>query len=410
MPSDLLEQPASIDKVDIGVDGVKTYGSLAKQMLQSNFNINAMRPWQGKDGRDYIAQPTGRTIPVFDANRRPVINLFTGRQEQREEMRALPVTNANASLLRLEWTELDQVVIRAALPRLRAVADLRGRGLQFTIPNGMAKTVLQFQAQSSVSQANISMDGLDKSAGDRPVYNLQSLPLPIIHKDFSFPARQIATSRGGAMPLDLSMAELAARRVAEGAEQLLLGVSSSYAYGGGTVYGYTNFPSRLTYALHSPLASSWTPRTFVNDILAMRQASQQHFHYGPWVLYTSLLWDAYLDNDLNAVSANSSNITLRDRIRRIEEIEDVVTLDYLNGYDAVLVQMTTDVAREVVGMDITTVQWETQGGMELHFKVMCILTPNLRADFNGNTGIVHGTVAGQSGQPSGAIYVNIGNP
>lgn len=358
-------------------------GSVASALLQNNFDAGALRPYIGEDGRTYITQnQAGRNV-------------------------AVPTVNANATLLRLEWTLLDEVVIRAALPRLRAVADVRGRGLQFTIPNGMAKTVLQTQAQSDVSGATISMDGLADSQADRPQYNLTNLPLPIIHKDFSFSARQIAVSRNGSMPLDLSMAELAARRVAEGAEQLLLGVSSSYSYGGGAIYGFTNFPSRTTYSLSSPLASGWTPRATLLDVLAMRLASQQHFHYGPWVLYTSLAWDRFLDDDL---SIYKGDLTLRDRLRRIEGIEDVVTLDYLNGYDMVLVQMTTDVCREVVGMDITTVQWETHGGMQLNFKVMCILVPQLRADYKGNTGIVHGSVAGQTFQPSGAIYLPTGNP
>lgn len=377
-----MDTPVQTDFVYNG----QVSGNVAGTLLQNNFDVAALRPYVGQDGRTYVTRNT-QAGPVSQ-----------------------PVTNAPATLLRLEWTLLDEVVVRAALPRLRAVADLRGRGLQFTIPNGMAKTVLQTQSQSDINGASISMDGLADSIADRPQYNLANLPLPIIHKDFSFPARQIAVSRTGGMPLDLSTAELAARKVAEGAEQLLLGVTSTYAYGGGTIYGYTNFPSRMTYALHSPLASSWIPRTLVNDILAMRLLSQQHFHYGPWVLYTSLAWDAYLDNDLNATNQNSSNITLRDRIRRIEGIEDVVTLDYLNGYDMILVQMTTDVAREVVGMDITTVQWETHGGMELHFKVMCILVPQIRADSNGNTGIVHGSVAGQSFKPTGAIYLPNGNP
>lgn len=366
-------------------------GDVASKLLNNNFDVGALRPYIGGDGRTYITQ---------------------NRQNAAGDMEAVavPVMNANATLLRLEWTLLDEVVVRAALPRLRAVADLRGRGLQMVIPNGMSKTVLQTQAQSNIDGASISMDGLAKSKGDRPQYNLTNLPLPIIHKDFSFPARQIAVSRNGGMPLDLSMAEQAARRVAEGAEQLLLGVANSYAYGGGTVYGYTNFPSRITKTLTSPLLSAWTPRTLVNEILNMRLQSQQHFHYGPWVLYTSLAWDVYLDNDLNATAANSSNITLRQRIKDIESIDDVVTLDYLNGYDMVLVQMTSDVAREVVGMDITTVQWESQGGMELNFKVMCILVPQVRADYNGNCGIVHANVAGQTTAPTGEILLPNGNP
>ena len=56
-----------------------------------------------------------------------------------------------------------------------------------------------------------------------------------------------------------------------------------------------------------------------------------------------------------------------------------------------LVQMTSDVVRAVKGMQITTVQWESHGGMMLNFKVMCIMVPQIRADHNGNTGLVHGS-------------------
>lgn len=376
--------------MDFVLNGV-AHGSVASVLLQNGFDPAALRPYVNKDGQAFVTRNM-----VTNGKLKPV---------------ATPIVNAgNATLLKQEWTLLDQTVIAAALPRLKAVADLRGRGLQFTIPNGMSKTVLQSQAQSDISPAQVSMTGLADSLADRSVYNLTNLPLPIIHKDFQFDARQIAVSRNGSMPLDLSMAELAARKVAEGAEQLLLGVSNQYSYGGGAIYGYTNFPGRITKTLTSPLLTAWTPQTLVKEILNMRYLAQQHLHYGPFVLYTSLAWDSYLDNDLNGTSTNSSNITLRDRIKRINEIDDVVTLDYLNGYDMVLVQMTTDVAREVVGMDITTLQWETHGGMMLNFKIMCILVPQIRADFNGNTGIVHGSVAGQTFKPTGAVYMPVGNP
>jgi uncharacterized linocin/CFP29 family protein len=366
----------------IDVNAGIAHGSVANRLLQSNMDPAVLRPYiHEKDGRTYVTQNTANGP-------------------------AAVLTNANATLLRLEWTELDKVVVKAALPRLKAVADLRGRGMQMTIPNGMGKSVLQTQAQSDISPATISMDGLSKSPGDRPVYNLANLPLPIIHKDFSFTAREIAVSRNGAMPLDLSMAALAARRVAEGAEQLTLGVSNTYSYGGGAIYGFTNFPGRITYALSSPLASGWIARTTLLDVLAMRTLAEQHLHFGPYVLYVSLAWNRFLDDD---AYLNKGSNTLRDRLRAIDNIDDVITLDYLNGYDMVLVQMSEDVVREVVGMDITTVQWETQGGMELNFKVMCIIVPQLRSDFNGNTGIVHGSVAGQATPPLNTQYVVTGN-
>lgn len=338
-------------------------GNVAAMLMQNQFSPSALRPWVGKDGRSYVVNHAGVVVPL---------------------------TNATATLRKDDWILLDDAIVKAAKPRLRAVADLRSRGLQFTIPNGMGKTVLETEKQSDITDAVISMDGLRESTADRPVFDLASLPLPIIHKDFHFSARQIMASRNGGSPLDTTSAELAARRVAEEAEKLLLGVTSSYAYGGGTIFGYTNFPSRLSKTITSPQATGWTPVVTVQEVLQMRLQSQDAFHFGPWVLYVTNDWDVFMDDDY---SAAKGDLTLRQRLEMIQGIEEVRTLDFLpSGFDLILVQMTSDVVREVVGMDITTVQWETKGGMQINFKVMAIMVPQLRADFNNNTGIVHGTV------------------
>jgi hypothetical protein len=57
----------------------------------------------------------------------------------------------------------------------------------------------------------------------------------------------------------------------------------------------------------------------------------------------------------------------------------------------ILVQMTSNVARAINGQGITTVQWETKGGMQVNYKVYAIWVPQLRADYNARTGILHGT-------------------
>ena len=344
----------------------QAHGNLAAMLMQNNFDVNMMRPWVGADERSYVtANRQGKLI-------------------------AVPLTNAVATLRKDEWIQLDTAVVKAAKPRLRAVADLRGRGLQYVIPNGMGKTVLQTESQSDISDATVSMDGLRESQKDRPEYDLVNLPLPIIHKDFQYTARQVMASRNGGSPLDTTGAELAARRVAEMAEKLLLGVSTTAAFGGGTVYGYTTLLGRMSEVLTAPTASSWSPAVTVQEVLEMRSKSTAARHYGPWMLYTSPDWDQYLDDDYSSLKGD---LTLRERLAKISGVEGIQTLDYLEDYDMVLVQMTSDVVREIVGMDITTLQWETQGGMLLNFKVMAILVPQLRTDFNGNGGIVHGATA-----------------
>lgn len=342
----------------------QAHGGVAGRLLQHNFDVNCLRPFLGRDGRTYITQNVA------------------GKDT------AIPVNNTTATLRHEDWRLIDEAVIRVAKPRLRAVGDLRAAGLTYNIPNGMAKTVLSYENVSDINPATISMDGLRRSQSDRPVFDIVNLPLPIIHKDFRFGARELMVSRNSNTPLDTTMIELASRRVAEEAEKLLLGTSSSYAYGGGTVYGYTNFPSRMSKAMTAPTTGGWTPAVLVQQVLAMMQQSRDAYHFGPWMLYNSPAWDQYLDDDYSAAKGDN---TLRMRVKLIQGIQDVRTLDYLSGYKMLLVQMSSDVVQEVIGMDMTPVSWEEQGGMDLLFKIMCIFVPRLRCDQNGNTGIVDGT-------------------
>lgn len=348
----------------------QAHGSVATTLLQNGWDVNALRPWVGNCGRHFIAQNRGGKLV------------------------SCPLPVANATLRKDEWKLLDEAVVGVARDRLRVVADLRSNGLTYTIPNGMGKTVLETETMGDITPATISMDPASEGENDRPEYDLTNLPLPVIHKDFYFSARQVATSRNSGASIDVSSAQAAARRVAEEAERLALGVDSnglskSFQYGGGTIYGLTNFPSRLTATISTPSGSNQA--TTVQDVLGLRQASENAKHYGPWVLYNSPAWDEFLDDDY---SSSKGDNTLRQRLQAINGIQDVRTADYLgSGFSLILVQQTSDVIREVIGMDITTVQWETHGGMRLNFKVMAIMVPQLRADFNGNTGIVHGTTA-----------------
>lgn len=341
-------------------------GDVASRLLSANMDPRVLRPWVGRNGRTYIAQTVNG------------------------EEKAV-VVNAPGALRREDWLTVDRAIVTAAKERLRVVQDLRSAGLIHNIPNGMSRTVLQTETQSDVNDAILSMDGMRASQNDRPEFDLENLPLPIVHKDFSFSLRNILASRNGGSPLDTTTAELAARRVAELVEKLTLGLTDpgSFAFAGGTIYGYSNHPDRNTKTITDPSSSGWTAVVTLGEILEMKTQSQDDFHFGPWMIYHSTAWDRYMDDDYSAAKGDN---TLRQRIRMVEGIQDVRTVDFLSGFDLILVQMTTDTTRMVVGMDITTMQWESKGGMQLNFKVMAIMVPQLRSDFNGNMGLVHGSV------------------
>jgi hypothetical protein len=346
------------------------HGSVASRLLATGFNPAVLRPWLGADGRSYI----------------------TVNQPQRDgTVKAVNVvTNTNATLRVREWIELDNTIMASARPQLRAVSDLRSRGLVKTIPNGFGKTVFQTQRVTHTGSATISMSGLRKGKNDRPEYDLANLPLPIIHGDVTLDAREVEVSRNVGPGIDTTQAAETARRVADLADQLLMGTSGSYSYGGGTVYGYLNWPSRQTYVMILPTGAGWTPQDTLADFLAIRQLLLNDFKRGPWMVYNSPAWDQFLDDDFSATKGQDS---LRDRLMRVKGIQDIQTMDFLTGYRMVWVNLDDATVREVIGMDIQTLQWEEQGGMEIHMKIMCIMVPDLRADIEGNSGVVDCTAA-----------------
>jgi uncharacterized linocin/CFP29 family protein len=339
--------------------------------MAQDFQVGALRP--------YLDEASGRQFITVNGPDNKLVEK--------------PVFNANATLRKDDWKVLDTAVIKAAKPRLDFVAALRGAGLTYTVANGMGKTVLETEAVSDISPASVSMDGIREGDSDRPHFSLTGLPLPITHKDFQFSARQIAASRNGGSPLDTTTAELAGRQVAEEVERLHLGVSTVadlYKYSGYTIYGLTDFTSGLTKTMTAPTGTDTSNKLVVTEILAMKAQAAAAYHYGPFFCFCSPSWDGFMDGDY---SSAYPGITLRDRIGRIEGIDRPKTLDFLPAKTLVLLQKTSDNFRVVIGMDIVTVQWESHGGMQVNFKVMTIMVPQVRADFNGNCGLNVGTHA-----------------
>lgn len=350
-------------------------GNVAQRLLACGMNANVMREYSMPTGV-YNSQGEmtyeGTYISVFNSDGNP--------------MKPLRINNAQALLRKDDWLMIDKIVTQAATIPLKLVSELRSRNLVINTP-GMAKTVLQSQKMSDISKAELSMNGVRESRRDRPVFELDNLPLPIIHKDFSFYLREIQASRSnGGEGLDVQTAALAAQKVAEMAEELAVGSVDYGNFAGGHIYGILNYPDRLTKELTTPGSTGWTGATLIHEIIEAKAQLRTAKYYGPYLLLTSPGFDDFLDEDYSSVKGTN---TLRQRIGEISGIDSIVTIDYFTGLQMVLLQLTPAVIREVVGMDITTLQWELHGGMEIRFKVMAMLTPQIRSDIYGNTGIVH---------------------
>ena len=389
-----------------------------------HFHPGMYQPYIDKKGRPALTLNLGRTTLV-KGEQVPIKEHILIRDVVNNYGIHLPVWNATM-LRKEEWIELDKVVLRPARYRLKLWADLMAQ-VPYGGFNGMSKSVLEHENMSDPGEAVVDMDGLSPGRSDAPIFGGQGLPLPITHCDFWFSSRKLAESRNSNTPLDTAMGEAAGRRVAETVEKTSIGVRTGISWGGSntaltytntpSVYGLINFPQRLTKTnMWAPGSTNWTPEKTQQDVNDCIQRLRLNKFYGGtngYMIYHSDDWDPFLNGDYY-VSITSGAVapteSLRSRLLKIEGVAGIQRLDFLFGaqrdttkgpgadvdvtlktYRMVFVQMTPDVIRAVNGMDITTLQWESQGGMRLNFKVMCIQVPQLRADQYGNCGILDAT-------------------
>jgi uncharacterized linocin/CFP29 family protein len=329
----------NLDAMLLGGEGGRTaHGSVAQRLMASNFNVNALR--------------------------------------------------TNDVLHKEEWLLFDTTVIDIARAQLVGVADLMARNLRFPVPNAMGVTSVQYETASDMTGAQIDMSGIAPTERDRQTFNLVQTPLPIIHKDFRLSLRNLESGRRFGIPLDTSMAAVAARRVADAAEAMLFSgatvTTQAAAAGNGTIYGYTNFPNRVT----GSVTATWTTQAgaaILTDLLKMIGDAVNKNHFGPYLLYCPVAVYVHLLDDLKANSA----LSILERILSIPEILQVKGTTQLLASNIVLVQAATDTIDWIDGLQPTTVMWETQGGLMVNFKVMMIGAPRPKSDGSNNCGIVH---------------------
>ena len=190
------------------------------------------------------------------------------------------------------------------------------------------------------------------------------------------------------------MAERAARKVSVKLEKMLF-TDETYGFGGGKIYSLVNFPHRKEYSL----GTAWTSLSdndsegtvgeqIVTQVLDMKQTMINDHQYGPYVIYIPTNYETLIDADYNSYKTK----TIRQRILEISNIADVVVVDTLAASNIIMLQLSTDTIRIVRGLGLQSVQWSTEGNFVNKYKVLTIQVPQIRADQNDNTGLLHASV------------------
>jgi len=288
----------------------------------------------------------------------------------------------NATLPKGAWVAMDSAVLEVAGQRLNGIADLQSRNLTRDLRSGGLGILYDYwQTMSEGGDAEQSMSGITAGAENTLDFDEQAIPLPITFVDFRIPIRKLIAMQQYGTPFDTTMVSQATRKVIEKLEDVLFN-GSSVRVGGRSLYGYLDYP----YNNEVGLAGDWhdTPTNIEPDVRLLIAALEADRHYGPYILYVhSEEW-----NDLRARQTDIDK-TYLDVVKGMAGIEDVKTSDALSAQNIVLVEMTRETIDLDTAVDIKVVEWDTHGGMQSNFKVMAVVAPRVKSDYDNRCGVAY---------------------
>lgn len=364
--------------------------------MNLGMNPQALRPWVNMTRQSAAVRANLMDIALMANDAGMNVDQFLGGLDAFVTVNGKNYKVNAATLLKDEWKQYDDVVLRVAQERLVGVGDLLARGLVLNVPNALGTTVLEYEHVTDVEAAQMSMDALARGRADIPEYTINYLPLPIVHDDFYLTIRHLTASRKKGTPLDTLRAEMGTRNVTEYIENMLFngpggGASAgSFAYGGGTIYGYRNAANANTYTTMADWGSSGITGTeVIKDVLNMKQKLIDDKHYGPYMIYIPTAYETVLDDDFKT----NSDKSIRQRVMEISGIEGIKVADKLYDDVVIMVELKQETVRMVVGFQPMMIEWSSHGGMQFEYKIMAIMVPQFRADADTNCGIVVATTS-----------------
>lgn len=386
-------------------NGPTGHGPVGTVLEGVRFDEGLLRPFFGSDGRRYATIKTGRMVYNNKEGK-----YYSVKETKRiEEWEAMGIRSPvfNDTVLRKDqWIELDRAAVEAVHLPTQAWNTL-ARRVPFGNFNAWAKLTLEYEARSSFGEAIEDMDAITDGRADQPLYSLRSIPLPVTHSSFWYSDRRLAVARSDGTPLDTMSAEEGGRVIGERVEAVTIGTATGITYGPNSVsdtrytgtskvYGMTTYPFRTTKTdLTTPTGSN--PEAVKQDLIEMRETMYANGYKGPFVVFHTPSYDAWLDDDYFRSGANTGpSPTLRDRIGKISNIQELVRLDHWTTggtYQMVMIQMTKQVCRAIIGMRPRVVQWPSRGGFQRNFKILAILVPQFLHEYDGDSGILHATTS-----------------
>jgi hypothetical protein len=292
---------------------------------------------------------------------------------------------------------LDTAVLSVGMERLTFVADLISEGLTYSLPDPLGVPFLEHQTQNRTGTARRVMNPSSRGENSMPKLSFGRLPIYLTMADFQLDIRTLKVSQRVGRPLDTAGIQNDTRAVNEAIEDAAINGATTLdgqdlQVDGYVAKGLLNAPNANTQNL---TLAAWVTApvgaTIMSEILTMVTKLKDDKKYGPYNLYVPTTVMIGFNQDFKAngndsVLARLEAINIGGRPLRIRSV------DTMPATKVALIQMTSDVVDIVDGQRPTVIPYTSLDGFTIYNVIMAIMVPRFRSDYDGNSGVVIGTL------------------
>lgn len=348
----------------------------AMTATNGRLDLSALRPYVNKAGQPVVSIRTGEFETIQNNGKSLIV----------PKMKAVPVHNA--LLRRYEWEQIDAAVLDVVRAPNVALNDFLRLGLTQRL-DGLGVIVSTYEQLGDMTEANVSMEGIVRGEQDRAPFIPQSIPVPLIHKDFQLSLRHLESSRrGGGETLDTTQARVATRRVQDKVDDIIFNGHGTKVGDTNQIYGLTNKPQRIQKtATECGGGDFGTAGNFYKALNGAIAFLRELGYYGRYGVYISSTQYAQTNTLVSGTAISERQAAMT----QLPEVAFINQAHKLNDGEMIVFQLSSDVADLAIAQDVTPVQWEGLGGFMIDFRIFTALTIRVKHDANGNCGIVHVT-------------------
>nr|WP_242689902.1 major capsid protein [Paracoccus fontiphilus] len=277
-----------------------------------------------------------------------------------------------------EWDSESVTIQRAEMVIFNDLAATLSR------PMPIGKLIHYFRTVSDSGSVNVSLDGRSKANLDKPVFDYQGTPVPIIDSTFGFGWREMAAAQSEGFALDDAGRVNAVDKVTKKLESLALDGDANIVVGGAPLYGLRNHPNRKTrttgQALNGATGAQW-----LSEVTATVKLLRDADIWAPVTIYVNAGdWFFAGNRDYAANYAG----TIAKRIREIDGIANIVPSPTVAAGQIIAVVKDRRVLSVLNAMPVTTrAMFRANPEDDYNFVTLAAAAVEMKPDAAGNLAV-----------------------